>query len=229
MYYLYQITNLLNGKRYIGITNRPIHRWKQHCRSSRKTAISTALKKYGPQNFEFKVLVIGAEEYIKCLEVKAIVLLNTKAPSGYNLTDGGEGTTGWKSTVISRKKCSDAQRLRFLNPKEREKIRQSHTGLVRPYECKEKHRQLMLTRYKNPIEREKTRQQSLGRKHSEVAKLKCRLANPKGSDSRNAKQVLVHGIKYGCMKDAAKVLDINYTTLNERFRKGNHPELYRYL
>jgi group I intron endonuclease len=229
IYYLYKITNLLNGKQYIGITNKPKKRWRSHKSTNKKYPISLAIQKYSQENFEFKILVIGTEEYIKELEIKAIAAFNTKAPNGYNLTDGGEGTTGWKSTPESREKCRTAQIKRFSDPAELEKVSRSHLGRKHTEETCEKHRQLMLARYENPKEREKTRQQSLGRKHSDAAKLKSCLANPRGAANRCAKRVLVHGIEYGCIKEAAIALNINYTTLHERFRSGKHPERYRYL
>lgn len=93
---LYQFT-FPNGKSYIGISSSPKNRWKNHKTSSARGkgfAVHAAIRKCGWENVEKKVLCIGSEKYIKELEKKAVISFNTKPPFGYNLTDGGDGTTG---------------------------------------------------------------------------------------------------------------------------------------
>lgn len=154
-FYLYSIRNLVNGKRYIGITGNITKRWYAHRTNKLKTAVSKAIQKYGAENFEFKSLVIGEESYIKELEIKAIAAFKTKAPNGYNLTDGGEGTTGYKQSLTQRARRSKAltghkhtlgciERIRNSNRgkkrslETRERLRQSHLGKVQSVETKEK-------------------------------------------------------------------------------------------
>ena len=56
--YLYKITNLINGKGYIGITNDHKKRWANHkCNNNPTMAIAKAIKKYGIENFKFVVLL----------------------------------------------------------------------------------------------------------------------------------------------------------------------------
>ena len=52
--YLYKITNNINQKIYIGITNNYKKRWANH--GTEDTVISNAIKKYGKENFTFEVL-----------------------------------------------------------------------------------------------------------------------------------------------------------------------------
>lgn len=93
-YYLYKITNRVNGKMYIGITrNLRLRKWQHfnHRHPDTMSVIKHAIDKYGKSNFEFEVICIGTCEYIKNLEVAAISLYNTLTPTGYNVSRGGEG------------------------------------------------------------------------------------------------------------------------------------------
>ena len=56
---LYRVTNLMNGKKYIGITRSSVgKRWKQHCYYSRKqtTLLAKAIAKYGADAFTIEVV-----------------------------------------------------------------------------------------------------------------------------------------------------------------------------
>ena len=89
--YLYCITNLINQKQYIGITNNYKKRWSNHCcNNDSSMPIAQAIKKYGKDNFDFRVLEsnIPVEE-IEQIEIKAIEDYNTLVPNGYNVAKGG--------------------------------------------------------------------------------------------------------------------------------------------
>lgn len=91
---IYKITNKINSKSYIGQTIRTIEkRWKEHLKNkSHCSALSSAIKKYGAENFEIKVLAICSSiEELNHRESYYIRLLNTLAPTGYNLDTGGDG------------------------------------------------------------------------------------------------------------------------------------------
>lgn len=107
--FLYVITNLVNGKRYVGIAQGYERRWREHVSGHGSKLVYQAIQKYGIDNLEFTVVCKGTEEYVKEMEVKFIHNLNTKAHSGYNLTEGGEGSTGWKPSDETRKLMSKAQ------------------------------------------------------------------------------------------------------------------------
>lgn len=98
IYYLYKITNLVNGKLYIGVTDNPKTRMKQHFynkNQNKNSIIRKAVNKYGPENFSFEVICVGSREYIYDLEIKAISLYNTME-DGYNIKPGGVGGKGHK-------------------------------------------------------------------------------------------------------------------------------------
>lgn len=96
-HFLYCITNKVNGKQYIGITNNPNVRRKQHLiwkGQSSSPVLRSAVEKYGSENFLFEVLVEGSRDYINDLEVSAISHYMTTAPNGYNLQLGGSPDRG---------------------------------------------------------------------------------------------------------------------------------------
>lgn len=89
--YVYQITNLINNKQYIGITNNYKKRWGNHkCANSPDSLVAKAIRKYGVENFKFEILYSGLSiEDAEEMEIKLIKEKGTKAPFGYNIKDGG--------------------------------------------------------------------------------------------------------------------------------------------
>jgi group I intron endonuclease len=100
--YVYQITNNINGKIYIGITNNHKRRWQNECSKigdpKRRQAITNAIQKYGKENFTFEVLYEGISvEEASELEIKLIQEKNSLVPNGYNVAKGGMYTMGDKA------------------------------------------------------------------------------------------------------------------------------------
>lgn len=96
--FLYRLT-FPNGKAYIGITTGTVRkRFNDHvCASTRATntfAVHRAIKKYGRESVKVETLATASFDCLKDIEVRAIAVFGTKAPNGYNLTDGGDGTIG---------------------------------------------------------------------------------------------------------------------------------------
>lgn len=87
---VYKITNMLNGKVYVGQTiQKPIIRYRRHCQPSCKTAIGSAIKLYGKENFKFEVLACAFDyPSLNDLEKMLIVANNSLAPNGYNIDFG---------------------------------------------------------------------------------------------------------------------------------------------
>lgn len=94
--YIYQITNLINGKIYIGKTNNIQKRWSNHkCNNDPNMVIARAIRKYGVDNFKFEVLYKDIPiEQIDELEIKIIKEKNSQVPNGYNVALGGQGGLG---------------------------------------------------------------------------------------------------------------------------------------
>lgn len=93
MIHIYLITNLLNGKQYVGQTRQALRRrFRSHYTDQHagQTAIGRALRKYGHNNFEIKLLVTCAtQEQANEAEQSWIECLGTISPNGYNLRQGG--------------------------------------------------------------------------------------------------------------------------------------------
>jgi len=113
---IYKATNKINGKIYIGRTIKSLaerirgHISKSLNNSSGNIYFHNAIKKYGPENFEWKVIAkYNSLEELNKAEIKMIEKYNT-FEKGYNLTVGGEGTVGYKFTEETRKKMSEAQK-----------------------------------------------------------------------------------------------------------------------
>ena len=109
---IYKITNTVNGKAYIGKTTCNIkNRIRAHLGGYSQGLIMKAIKKYGKENFTWEILHDGILDiFLNNYEKEAIKEHNTKAPNGYNITDGGEGLSGWKHTEETKQKISEARK-----------------------------------------------------------------------------------------------------------------------
>lgn len=92
---IYKITNLINGKVYIGQSIHIERRWKEHCSPSANSLISSAIKKYGKDNFLFEVVEECSSKELNEKEEYYIHFFNSIVPNGYNVTDvtNGNSTT----------------------------------------------------------------------------------------------------------------------------------------
>ena len=90
--YLYRITNIINNKKYIGITNNYKRRWAAHKSGNGGQVISAAINKYGKDNFHFELIKrnLSIEEASE-FEREYIKNENTLVPNGYNVAKGGYG------------------------------------------------------------------------------------------------------------------------------------------
>src|ERR1700759_523611 len=100
MAYIYKLTNRVNGKCYIGQTERkPEERWKSHqscARNGSKKYIHTAMRHYGIEAFELEVICEVSHEMLNAEESKYIAQFKSNQKEfGYNLTSGGDH---WKKT-----------------------------------------------------------------------------------------------------------------------------------
>lgn len=124
-------TNMINNKKYIGITKKPPKkRWgcKGYGYKKSQPVFWNAIQKYGWDNFEHEILFNNlSQKEAQEKEVEFIAKYKTNcrrydSPEyGYNMTDGGEGVSGNFPTIETRQKMSIAQRNRVENETKEEK------------------------------------------------------------------------------------------------------------
>lgn len=92
IYSIYKITNIINGKSYIGYTKKkPETRFEEHCRSKDKYKLPKAIAKYGKQNFTVTPIYQSKDlNHIRSMEDYFILEYNS-IKEGYNIARGGQG------------------------------------------------------------------------------------------------------------------------------------------
>jgi group I intron endonuclease len=120
---IYVITNLVNGKQYVGKTQKSLEaRWSGHiidALGKSKYLIHKAIRSHKPENFSRKEIQhCRTLKTLNQAEIRWIKKLGTLIPNGYNMTTGGEGGV-YAPTKADRKKMSAAQTLRFAKEEER--------------------------------------------------------------------------------------------------------------
>lgn len=132
---IYQITNNLNKKIYIGKSKNIKERWQEHIRDSSipeylweqnyrraQTPIHKAIRKYGKENFSFEIIEECLEQELNEKEKYWIAKKNsTNKEIGYNINLGGDGYTlgpGEKApgAKITQKDCD------FIKQKLKERL-----------------------------------------------------------------------------------------------------------
>ena len=138
-YCVYVHTNVVNKKRYVGITKRdPAERWGKDGSGYTKGRFANAIKKYGWSGFTHEILAdCVTREEASYIEISLISTLRTMEPEdGYNMTAGGETLVGAsnpfygkKHTEKSREKMREAAKSRpAVSQKTREKLREANKG-----------------------------------------------------------------------------------------------------
>ncbi len=105
MAYIYSITNLENKKIYVGKTTQanPYDRWKQHLQlaknkdnlsesnSAHSKSIIRAIRKYGSDNFKFRIIEECRDHIVDEREKYWIQKFDACGKNGYNIALGSEG------------------------------------------------------------------------------------------------------------------------------------------
>jgi hypothetical protein len=91
MGYIYKIKNKIDSKTYIGQTTQDLEtRWRNHRKNTSNCRyLKSAFKKYGVENFEFKLVCITFDNQLDDMEIKYIEQYKCLVPNGYNIRLGG--------------------------------------------------------------------------------------------------------------------------------------------
>ena len=115
---IYLITCLITGRPHVGQTRQKLNiRISQHKSNSKKAkaGVDAAIRKYGWENFTVEILETCPVEKLNEREKFWIAKLNSKAPNGYNLTNGGDTSTSMSEE--SRARMSVAKKGKPSNRK----------------------------------------------------------------------------------------------------------------
>jgi group I intron endonuclease len=108
---VYEIVHQETGSRYVGITTgRPSRRWAQHKSTAKHrpaTKLHLALRKYGPDAFDFRV--IAGFPTLALARLAEVSLIKFNHPE-YNVTAGGDGAFGHRWSAEDRARMSEQRR-----------------------------------------------------------------------------------------------------------------------
>jgi group I intron endonuclease len=114
---IYQVLNLVNGKRYVGSAANFVKRWAEHRRQLREgihhsRVLQRAWVKYGPAAFIFKPLLICAPKDLEMYEQRA---LDGYQPE-YNICKIAGSSLGTKRSPEQRERVAAALRGKKRGP-----------------------------------------------------------------------------------------------------------------
>ena len=125
---IYEITNIVNGKCYIGQTwNKDLQKYfrNSHRFVKGRTKLYNAILKYGSDNFKIEsILVVDTQLEADKQEVFFISQYNS-VQNGYNLRSGG---SHGRHSEESKRKISEAGKGRKHSEESKKKISASHIG-----------------------------------------------------------------------------------------------------
>lgn len=199
-----------NNKVYIGITCKKnvTHRWgKDGSQYIKCPYFWHAIQKYGWDNIKHEILFTDlSEKEAKTKEIELIAFYKSNNPEfGYNLTEGGEGRSGYSCSKESREKMS-----------------KSHLGHKESEETKRK-KSLKMTGKRHTAEtKAKISKIQSGRLRSEETKNKIRITLRENSVFK--KPVLQYSLndefitEYSSASEAARVLNLDSSGIRKAAR-----------
>ena len=175
MFYIYRITNKINGKTYIGQ-----HKYKDLNDDYMGSGIhiKRAIKKYGMENFKKEILYsrIQYKATADDMERFAIVKERALGKAEYNIADGGQGNLGLHHSEETKRKLSKANKGKHLSGETKRKISETMKGHKVSEETKRKIGEASSRALKGKPKSEEAKRKNSeghrGKSHSEETKRK---------------------------------------------------------
>ena len=202
--YIYKITNLINGKIYIGQTVKSIANSQDYYGSG--SIIKKAIFKYGKENFQKDILESCTNrEHLSEREMYWIYKLNSTNPLiGYNIALGGNGGDTISNNPNKKeisKRISDTLKGRKSSEETKKKISESNKGNDKLKYWKDK--KLDLNHAKKIGDSQKGK-----KKHTEESKLKISQKNKGRIKTKKEREDISKRMK-GCIPSNKLNIDID--------------------
>lgn len=142
--YIVYIHTTPNSKHYVGITCLTTNkRWRSDGSGYKHNGYFwKAIRKWGWENITHNIIAEGlTEEAAKEIEIDFIRALDTQNPSrGYNLTLGGDGTSGYRHRDASKNKMRIGHLGKTISAETREKMSAASIGKRKSEETRKRMR-----------------------------------------------------------------------------------------
>lgn len=229
MEFIYKITNIVNGKFYIGKTKNIERRWKEHLRmvGKKRHPLYDSISHYGKENFTMEI--IDKTDSFNINELEKIWILKTDSINkGYNIANGGEGgdtftNKSFLKKEITRNKLRIAAKI--TNAKNIELHRNNTTNLWKNPEYRKKVIDMMKEtmsseEYKNTMS--KRMKEALSNPDMIKKWSECKIGNKNGRWIGYVIVTDLEGVevKYESAVDAAKKLKIAPQRLRNHCTNG---------
>ena len=208
-------------KCYIGKTVHAKLRFRQHKNARGKCRVlHYAIRKYGWENFLKIVVEVfdddASDAFMFEREMYWIKYHDTKVPNGYNLTDGGEGASGYRHTQQSRAKMKG----RICSVKTRSKIGNASAKRTHSAQTRNKLSIISRERWKNYSPQMRSKIGFRGRTHSSQTKAKLSEINYQTA-KKQMKPVIATEKKTGIKRNFESTYAAARTLANETGKKFN--------
>lgn len=222
---IYTITNLVNGKMYVGFSRDFAWRKRMHIiylnlGEHKNSHLQSAWNKYGKENFEFEIIEECEKELLSAMEhYWATILRVHEDEYGYNIkpTHPYGRYSHSKETVVkiqaTRRRTAE-KRGYWFSEKDKAKMSKSSLGKKMSEEAVEKNRQNQLGKKKSKETRLK-----MSNVHKKIAQTEMCKSQYKKVSERTSKPIIVKNMKnkiileYASKKECLEDLNISYTLL----------------